>query len=89
MAGGTGDIALRMLDYARENYADRKTSVLVSDINEGMLKEGRKRARKTMYHGSEYISRLSSSYRILISAKSFPACLPASQCSTIRLRNIP
>jgi ubiquinone/menaquinone biosynthesis C-methylase UbiE len=52
MAGGTGDIALRLLDFARENYADRNTSVLVSDINDAMLKEGRKRVRKTMYHGS-------------------------------------
>lgn len=53
MAGGTGDIALRLLDHAREKYADRTTSVLVSDINPDMLKEGRRRIRKTMYHGSE------------------------------------
>lgn len=53
MAGGTGDIALRMLDHAREKYADRTTSVVVSDINPDMLKEGRRRVRKTMYHASE------------------------------------
>lgn len=53
MAGGTGDIALRMLDHAREKYADRDTSVLVSDINPDMLKEGMRNVRKTMYHNSK------------------------------------
>jgi 2-methoxy-6-polyprenyl-1,4-benzoquinol methylase len=54
VAGGTGDIALRILDYARENYADRETSVEVVDINGQMLKEGFRRFKKTMYHNSEY-----------------------------------
>lgn len=54
VAGGTGDIALRILDYARENYADRETSVDVVDINGEMLKEGFKRFKKTMYHNSAY-----------------------------------
>lgn len=53
MAGGTGDIALRMLDHAREKYADRETSVTVSDINPDMLKEGQKRIKKTMYYNSK------------------------------------
>jgi 2-methoxy-6-polyprenyl-1,4-benzoquinol methylase len=53
VAGGTGDIALRILDYAREKYADRETSVDVVDINGQMLKEGFKRFKKTMYHNSE------------------------------------
>lgn len=53
VAGGTGDIALRILDHARENYADRETSVEVSDINGEMLKEGYKRFKKTMYHNSQ------------------------------------
>ncbi|KIO18055.1 hypothetical protein M407DRAFT_84340 [Tulasnella calospora MUT 4182] len=55
MAGGTGDIALRMLDHAREKYADRDTSVLVSDINPDMLKEGMRRVRQTMYHNTPQI----------------------------------
>ncbi|KAG8214463.1 ubiquinone menaquinone biosynthesis methyltransferase UbiE [Butyriboletus roseoflavus] len=37
VAGGTGDIALRILDHAREEYADRETSVEVVDINAQML----------------------------------------------------
>lgn len=53
LAGGTGDIALRILDHARERYADRETTVDVVDINGEMLKEGYKRFKKTMYHNSE------------------------------------
>jgi 2-methoxy-6-polyprenyl-1,4-benzoquinol methylase len=52
VAGGTGDIALRILDHARETYADRETSVEVVDINGQMLKEGFRRFKKTMYHNS-------------------------------------
>jgi len=53
VAGGTGDIALRILDHARDNYADRETTVEVVDINGQMLKEGFRRFKKTMYHNSE------------------------------------
>ncbi|KDQ62580.1 hypothetical protein JAAARDRAFT_203679 [Jaapia argillacea MUCL 33604] len=56
VAGGTGDIALRILDYAREKYSDRETSVDVVDINGMMLKEGEKRFKKTMYHNTPQIS---------------------------------
>jgi hypothetical protein len=52
VAGGTGDIALRILDHAREKYADRETVVEISDINAEMLKEGYRRFKKTMYHNS-------------------------------------
>ncbi|KAI0647736.1 ubiE/COQ5 methyltransferase family-domain-containing protein [Trametes meyenii] len=56
VAGGTGDIALRILDSAREKYADRETSVDVVDINGEMLKEGFKRFKKTMYHNTPQIA---------------------------------
>ncbi|KAI0771159.1 ubiE/COQ5 methyltransferase family-domain-containing protein [Trametes elegans] len=56
VAGGTGDIALRILDFAREKYADRETSVDVVDINGEMLKEGYKRFKKTMYHNTPQIA---------------------------------
>ncbi len=52
VAGGTGDIALRILDYARETHGDRETRVDVVDINGEMLREGSKRFKKTMYHNS-------------------------------------
>lgn len=53
VAGGTGDIALRILDHAREEHADRETTVEIVDINAQMLGEGLKRFKKTMYHNSE------------------------------------
>ncbi|KAF8630922.1 hypothetical protein AX17_005279 [Amanita inopinata Kibby_2008] len=56
VAGGTGDIALRILDYARENFADRETTVEVVDINAQMLKEGYRNFKKTMYHNTPQIS---------------------------------
>lgn len=52
VAGGTGDIALRILDYARVKHYDRETSVDVLDINPEMLKEGKRRFKQTMYHNS-------------------------------------
>ena len=58
VAGGTGDIALRILDYAREKYADRETMVDIADINPEMLKEGHTRFKKTMYHNSMCRSQL-------------------------------
>lgn len=56
VAGGTGDISLRILDYAREKYADRETQVTVSDINPDMLNEGRRRFKMTMYHNSQHLA---------------------------------
>lgn len=56
VAGGTGDIALRMLDWAREKYADREMTVEVVDINGEMLKEGHTRFKKTMYHNTPQVS---------------------------------
>ena len=52
VGGGTGDIALRILDYAKDNHYDRETTVEVVDINAQMLKEGFKRFKRTMYHNS-------------------------------------
>ena len=49
VAGGTGDIALRILDHARTKHLDRETSVTVLDINDKMLVEGQKRLKATMY----------------------------------------
>lgn len=58
VAGGTGDIALRILDYAREKYYDRETTVEVVDINAQMLKEGLRRFKQTMYHNSKPLEHL-------------------------------
>ena len=56
VAGGTGDIALRILDYAREKHYDRETTVEVVDINPQMLKEGFQRFKQTMYHNSKRLN---------------------------------
>ena len=50
VAGGTGDIAQRILDHAKDKHYDRKTHVEMLDINPEMLEEGRKRFARTMYH---------------------------------------
>lgn len=50
IAGGTGDIALRMLDHATTINHDTRTHVTISDINPDMLSEGRKRFAGSPYH---------------------------------------
>ena len=49
IAGGTGDIAFRMLDHATNVNHDARTKVTISDINPDMLEEGRKRSLNTPY----------------------------------------
>lgn len=53
IAGGTGDIAFRMLDHAHNINSSPNTRVIVSDINPEMLAEGQKRARDTPYAGTK------------------------------------
>lgn len=53
VAGGTGDIALRILDRAREKFGSRDIEVEIVDLNQEMLDEGRKRVAKTLYYNSE------------------------------------
>ncbi|KAI5853553.1 UbiE/COQ5 methyltransferase [Tricharina praecox] len=56
VAGGTGDIAFRMLDNAAKVHHDFETSVVVADINGDMLREGEKRALAAGYLPSNRIS---------------------------------
>lgn len=44
VAGGSGDIAFGILDYAKAKYGDKVSTMDVVDINPEMLKEGEKRA---------------------------------------------
>lgn len=55
VAGGTGDIALRILDHARTAHFDRETQVIVLDINPKMLVEGQKRIKQSMYWNTPQI----------------------------------
>ncbi|BEJ17756.1 hypothetical protein CspHIS471_0700240 [Cutaneotrichosporon sp. HIS471] len=56
VAGGTGDIALRILDRAREKFGSRDIEVEVVDLNPDMLHEGRKRVAQTMYYNTPQIT---------------------------------
>lgn len=56
VAGGTGDIAFRMLDHATNINNDLYTKVTVADINPDMLAEGKKRSLDTPYYSTERLS---------------------------------
>ncbi|KAL9536768.1 hypothetical protein MBANPS3_012382 [Mucor bainieri] len=49
VAGGTGDIALKFLDYCKNVHHDNTATVKLVDINAHMLREGEKRFQKTPY----------------------------------------
>ncbi|EIE88698.1 hypothetical protein G6F46_006208 [Rhizopus delemar] len=49
VAGGTGDIALRFLNYCKNVHRDNTASVTLVDINPHMLGEGEKRFKTTPY----------------------------------------
>ncbi|KAK9457388.1 UbiE/COQ5 methyltransferase [Dipodascopsis uninucleata] len=49
VAGGTGDIAFRMLNWMTDVHNDHQSKVLITDINSDMLKEGEKRAEECGY----------------------------------------
>ena len=53
VAGGTGDIAFRMLEYATRVHHDTRTKVTIADINPNMLLEGQKRSQDTPFHGTD------------------------------------
>ncbi|KAL8906052.1 MAG: hypothetical protein Q9171_006426 [Xanthocarpia ochracea] len=56
IAGGTGDIAFRLLDHATLINKDHSSRVIVSDINPAMLSEGRKRSFSTPYASTPRLS---------------------------------
>ncbi|EEP76430.1 ubiquinone biosynthesis methyltransferase coq5 [Uncinocarpus reesii 1704] len=56
IAGGTGDIAFRMLDHATNINNDPYTRVTVADINPDMLAEGKKRSLDTPYYNTDRLS---------------------------------
>jgi 2-methoxy-6-polyprenyl-1,4-benzoquinol methylase len=86
VAGGTGDIALRILDHARETYADRETTVDVVDINAKMLKAGLRRFKKTMYHNSQSLRLDCGSWSGANNSLSASDIVPRGQCSSTARR---
>lgn len=70
IAGGSGDIAIRMLDHATNINKDNKTHVTISDINPDMLGEGRKRLLQTPYHAAGRVDYLEANAEELSSIES-------------------
>lgn len=56
VAGGTGDIAFRILDHASKVHGDNESTMTVVDINPEMLAEGENRSKDTVYGNSDRIS---------------------------------
>lgn len=58
VAGGTGDIAFRLLASARRQPrgTEGEVSVTLVDINEKMIQVGRERAQALAYHGSQHLN---------------------------------
>ncbi|KAI9481338.1 MAG: UbiE/COQ5 methyltransferase [Benjaminiella poitrasii] len=56
VAGGTGDIALKFLDYCKNIHHDNTATVKLVDINAHMLEEGKKRFQKTQYANTNQAS---------------------------------
>lgn len=56
IAGGTGDIAFRLLDHCTNINNSPSSTITISDINPEMLAEGRKRSLSTSYAHSPRLS---------------------------------
>lgn len=54
VAGGTGDIAFRLLDYATDVHFDTQTKVKCVDINPDMLEIGKRRLENSRYRYCMY-----------------------------------
>lgn len=65
VAGGTGDIAFRILNHATNHNGDRNTRVIVADINPDMLSVGLRRSKKTPYYDSGRVEFIEQNAEIL------------------------
>lgn len=70
VAGGTGDIALRLLDHATHINNDHHTRAIISDINPSMLAAGQKRIAATPYAGTNRLSFLEANAEDLSTVQS-------------------
>ena len=70
IAGGTGDIALRLLDHATHVNNDTKSTVTISDINADMLSAGRARLSSTPYASSGRLNYLEANAEDLSAVES-------------------
>ncbi|WBW75348.1 C-methyltransferase [Schizosaccharomyces osmophilus] len=65
VAGGTGDIAFRLLDHATQRNHDHSSKVIVADINPDMLAVGKRRAKKTPYFESGRVDFIEQNAEVL------------------------
>ncbi|EPX71873.1 C-methytransferase [Schizosaccharomyces octosporus yFS286] len=65
VAGGTGDIAFRLLDHATQKNQDYNSKVVVADINPDMLAVGKRRAKKTPYFESRRVDFIEQNAEVL------------------------
>ncbi|CAG8467380.1 14023_t:CDS:2 [Acaulospora morrowiae] len=56
VAGGTGDIAMRFLNYCKEIHGDNSAQVTLLDINPHMLNVGKKRFSMTPYEKTSQVT---------------------------------
>lgn len=90
VAGGTGDIATRILDHARTAHNDRQTKVTVLDINEKMLRAGQKNMAQTMYWGTSQLAfQLGNAEDLSLSAPPKQSVPTAKQGTQALPRNTP
>lgn len=66
IAGGSGDIAIRILDHATKVNGDNNLHVTVSDINPDMLAEGKRRLGETAYAAAGRVNFLEANAEELV-----------------------
>jgi 2-methoxy-6-polyprenyl-1,4-benzoquinol methylase len=89
IAGGTGDIAQRMLDYAARIHNDNTVRVTVADINPEMLSEGKKRFASTEYAQSGRLTFVEANAEVLSSIPSSSVDLYTVAFGIRNFTNIP
>lgn len=65
VAGGTGDIAFRILEHAARVHGDYESKMTITDINGDMLREGEKRSLQTPWKSGERLSFIEQNAELL------------------------
>lgn len=65
VAGGTGDIAFRILEHAARVHGDVESKMTITDINGDMLREGQKRSLTTPWKDGERLTFIEQNAEVL------------------------
>lgn len=65
VAGGTGDIAFRILEHAARVHGDVESKMTITDINGDMLREGEKRSLKTPWKSGNRLTFIEQNAELL------------------------